>query len=80
MTKTITRDDVLRYIYKETSAEETSAVEKQLVLNTAMMEFYNQSVNTIRKIKDLKLEPSVDFESKILNYSGSFNFESFSLK
>ena len=32
MTKTITQDDVLRYIYKETSDEETLAIEKQLLV------------------------------------------------
>ena len=78
MTKTITRDDVLRYIYKETSNEETVAIEKQLLVNTHLMEFYNQTKETIRKINELQIEPSQSVQNKILDYSGSFNFESIS--
>jgi len=75
MTKTITRDDVLKYIYKETSKEDNIAIEKQLSLNAALMDFYNQSVETIEKIHALQLEPSNNFDEKILDYSGSFKFE-----
>ena len=78
MTKTITRDDVLRYIYKETSDEESVNVEKQLLENTALMEFYNQTVETIKKIDEIELEPSKSIENKILEYSGSFRVESIS--
>lgn len=78
MTKTITRDDVLRYIYKETSNEETVAIEKQLLVNTSLMDFYNQTKETIRKVNELQLEPSQNVQNKILDYSGSFKFESIS--
>lgn len=76
MTKTITRDDVLLYIYKETSNEETIAIEKQLLENVSLMEFYNQNKETIRKVINLKLEPSIDSQQNIIEYSGSFKFES----
>ena len=76
MTKTITRDDVLLYIYKETSNEETIAIEKQLLENVSLMEFYNQNKETIRKVINLKLEPSIDSQQNIMDYSGSFKFES----
>ena len=75
MTKTITQDDVIRYIYKETSDEETIAVEKHLLVNSSLMEFYNQSMETIRKIKELEFEPSKTVQRNILDYSGSFNVE-----
>jgi len=75
MTKTITRDDVLKYIYKETSKEDNVAIEKQLSLNAALMDFYNQTIETIKKIHALQLEPSNNFDEKILDYSGSFKFE-----
>jgi len=75
MTKTITRDDVLKYIYKETSKEDNIAIEKQLSLNAALMDFYNQTIETIKKIHALQLEPSNNFDEKILDYSGSFKFE-----
>ena len=75
MTKTITRDDVLKYIYKETSKEDNVAIEKQLSLNAALMDFYNQTIETTKKIHALQLEPSNNFDEKILDYSGSFKFE-----
>ena len=78
MTKTLTRDDVLRYIYKETSNEETVAIEKQLLVSASMMDFYNQIKETISWINELKLEPSVNFQNNILDYSGSLKFESIS--
>jgi hypothetical protein len=76
MTETITQDDVLRYIYKETSDEETLAIEKQLLENVSLMEFYTQNNETIRRIANLKLEPSINSQQNILDYSGSFKLES----
>lgn len=78
MTKTITRDDVLKYIYKETSNEEAIAIEKQLLVNASLMDFYNQSKETIRRIGELTLEPSINSQQKIIDYSCSFKFESIS--
>ncbi len=76
MTKTITHDDVLRYIYKETSNEETLAIEKQLLVSVSLMEFHNQTKETIRRITKLQLEPSINSQQSIMDYSGSFKFES----
>ncbi|NJN25391.1 MAG: hypothetical protein HC819_05165 [Cyclobacteriaceae bacterium] len=78
MTKKITHDDVLKYIYKETSTEETNNVENQLALNNLAMEFYVESMEIISRISELQLEPSMKCQDKILDYSGSFKFESIS--
>lgn len=78
MTKIITQDDVLRYIYKETSNEETIAIEKQLLVNASLVDFYNQTKETIRRINELQLEPSINFLNKIVDYSESLKFESIS--
>jgi hypothetical protein len=78
MTKTITEDDVLRYLYKETSPEENLAIEKQLLVNGSLMDFYNQTKETISKVSELQLEPSFNFENRIMSYSGSLKFESIS--
>lgn len=78
MTKIFTRDDVLRYIYKETSNEETVAIEKQLLVSTSMMDFYDQTKETITRINELQLIPSVNFQNNIIDYSGSLKFESIS--
>ena len=78
MTKTITRDEVLKYIYKETSIEETKDIEKQLLVNAPLMDFYSQTKESIRRIGELTLEPSINSVKKIIDYSGSFKFESIS--
>ena len=75
MTKTITRDDVVRYIYKETSNEETVAIEEQLRANTSLMEFYSQTKETIKKISNFDLEPSKNVHDRIMDYSGSYKVE-----
>lgn len=68
----------MRYIYKETTDEESVTIEKQLLENTSLMDFYKQSIDTIRKIDEIQLEPSESIQNKILDYSGSFNVESIS--
>ena len=78
MTKILTRDDVLRYIYKETSNEETVAIEKQLLVNNSLTDFYIQTKEIVNRINEIQLEPSVRSQNKILDYSVSLNFESIS--
>jgi hypothetical protein len=78
MTKTITPDDVLRYIYKETTTEENKAIENQLLLNGSITDFYNQVKDTVKMINDLQIEPPGEIQQNILEYSSSLNFESIS--
>jgi hypothetical protein len=78
MTKTITRDDVLRYVFNETSEEENLAIEKQLIVNSGLMDFYRKSNDTVKKIQNIQLEPSENSMNIILDYSESLKFESIS--
>lgn len=78
MTKTITRDDVLRYIYNETSLEENLAIERQLILNAGLMIFFKEAKETIDQLSHLELKPSESVTRNILNYSGDLKFESIS--
>ena len=78
MTKTITRDDVLRYICKETTNEETVAIEKQLLVNASLMDFYNQTKETLGQLNELEIKPSKKVQKRILDYSGSLKVESIS--
>ena len=78
MTKTITRDDVLRYVFNETSEEENLAIEKQLIVNSGLMDFYRKSNETVKNIQNIQLEPSELSTNKILDYSESLKFESIS--
>jgi hypothetical protein len=78
MTKTITRDDVLRYVFHETSEEENLAIEKQLIVNSVLMDFYRKSNETLKSIQNIQLEPSEISTNAILDYSESLRFESIS--
>jgi hypothetical protein len=78
MTKTITRDDVLRYIYDETSLEENLAIQKQLIVNSSLMNFYREVNEAAKKVKEFQLEPSESSMNNILEYSDSLRFESIS--
>jgi len=76
MTKTLTRDDVLRYIYKETTREEALEIEKKMLENSGLMEFYNQSKEILFLMEEIQFEPSAKIQRNILDYSSAFNFES----
>ena len=78
MTKTITRDDVLRYVFNETSEEENLAIEKQLILNSSLMDYYTTTSETVKKVQTIQLEPSESTTNSILEYSDSMRFESIS--
>jgi hypothetical protein len=78
MTKTITRDDVLRYVFNETSEEENLAIEKQLIVNSSLMDFYRKSNETLKRIQNMQFEPSESSTNIILDYSESLKFESIS--
>lgn len=71
MTKTITRDDVLRYIFRETSNDENLAIENELLRNESLMDFYKQSVESVHEVQHLELNPSDRAINNILNYSES---------
>jgi hypothetical protein len=78
MTKTITRDDVLRYLFHETTDEENLAIEKQLILNARLMDFYKKSKDILSQMMSIELESSEKSTKKILEYSESLRLESIS--
>ena len=78
MTKTITRDDVLRYIFNETSEEENLAIEKQLIVNSSLMDYYKLSCETVNEVRKVEIEPSDKVTDNILNFSDALRFESIS--
>ncbi len=78
MTKTITRDDVLRYVFDETSLEENLAIQKQLIVNSSLMNFYREVNDAAKKVKEIQLEPSESSMNRILEYSDLLRFESIS--
>lgn len=70
MTKTFTHDDLIRYIYRETSEEEKIEVENALLCDSRLSELFKELNLTIRSLDGIfEVEPSVRSINNIFNYS-----------
>ena len=76
MTKTFTQDDVIRYIYKETSRSENVAMEEALLCNASLQEVYNKYTSIVSDLEKVVKKPSDRVINSILNYSKSLNLHS----
>jgi anti-sigma factor RsiW len=56
MTKTFTQNDLIRYIYDETSHEESIEIQKALLCDNALHEEHKRLSTTVRLLDEL-LEP-----------------------
>ncbi|MTI30591.1 hypothetical protein [Xanthovirga aplysinae] len=77
MTQTFTQDDVVKYLYKETTSEESEEIERALLFDTELLEVYHQMRAVVHQLDNLNFEPSERCSQKILDYSKSFNLFSF---
>jgi hypothetical protein len=70
MTKTFTHDDLIRYIYRETSEGEEIELENALLCDSRLSESF-KDVNTVVKSLDtiFEEEPSIRSIENILQYS-----------
>lgn len=72
MQKSITHDDLIRFIYNETGLVETETISTALTVNWSLREQYDQlmeSVNALSKVKRRNPDPSsikiiLDYSSK----------------
>ena len=71
MTKTFTHDDIIRYVYQETSVEENSAIEKALICDSQLLDEYHEILALGRSLNMVNKEPSQKSVNNILNYSKS---------
>ena len=73
MIKTFTQDDLVRYIYKETTEEESIEIEMALLFDEALAENYNSLLKTVDLLTEVKVKPSNGTIDKILSYSRSYD-------
>lgn len=72
MTNTSTlKNDIIRFVYSETSISENEIIMQKLILNDDLYEFYMDCSSTKETIDSIKYEPSEKCISNILNYSRS---------
>ncbi len=69
MIKTFTQDDVIRYVYHETSESETLEIEQALLCDAKLQEVYKQINGVVHQLdKNMKV-PSQLAINNILNYA-----------
>jgi len=76
MTKTFTQNDVVRYIYEETTEAENKEIEQALICDARLQEMYKE-LDAVKKRLDHSLkQPSDSVIESIMNYSKSLNLPS----
>ena len=73
MIKTFTQDDLVRYIYQETTAEETIEIETALIFDEGLSESYSELSKTVDLLRQVQVKPSESSIEKILSYSRSYD-------
>ena len=76
MTKTFTQDELIRYIYHDTSDQENKEIENALICDDVILEMYKKLKNTIKQLDKIEKSPSGQIIDKILDYSKSVNLNS----
>lgn len=69
MTKTFTQNDLIRYIYHETTEEETTEISRVLSQDPELQLTYRQLILTHKDLKKAELQPSERAVNNILQYA-----------
>lgn len=75
MIKTFTQDDLVRYIYQETTKEENIEIEQAMLFDESLADEYAQLSNVVSSLNGIQKEPSQKTIDSILNYSKSVGME-----
>ena len=73
MTKTFTPDDLLRYLYKDTSPVESKEIEKALKTDERLQEEWQQLQIDMHMLDSLLLQPSEAATDRIMQWAGAMN-------
>ena len=76
MTKTFTQNDLIRYIYHETTEQESIDIEETLLIDNEFFEEYRKLAEVSMELDRVDEKPSEKSIRKILNYSKSLNLHS----
>ena len=72
MIQTCTPDDVLRYVYEETTNKENNAVEDALISDSELLDFYLESLEMKGLMNKISRTPHDRVVDRILNYSRNY--------
>ncbi|MFY7909893.1 MAG: hypothetical protein ACOVO2_10095 [Emticicia sp.] len=71
-TFTSTQNDVIRYLYNETSNQENSLVEEALLFDKDLLDFYLDCADLKSGMDKIQLSPSDSAIERILSYSRNY--------
>ena len=69
MIKTFTNDDVIRYVYEETSEEENLLIEEMMMVEPDLMTFFLDTLDTCSLLNRVERKPREQTVQNILAYS-----------
>jgi hypothetical protein len=69
MIKTFTQNDLIRYLYHETSERETTEINKALICDSELQNQYKELIATKNQLETAQLMPSAVAVENILSYS-----------
>lgn len=72
MTQTFTPDDVIRYVYEETTEDENVLIEDALIGDQELLEFYLDALEMKSLMNKIERTPSNSVVSNILAYSQNY--------
>ncbi|GAB3328708.1 hypothetical protein GCM10027299_31270 [Larkinella ripae] len=72
MIQIFTNDDVVRYVYEETSAEENLLIEDALMAEPELMSFYLDALEIKCLMNKIERTPSNSAVQNILNFSKNY--------
>ena len=76
MTKTFTQDDVIRYVYEETSPEDNLLIEDAMMSEPELMTFFLEALELRALMNKIERKPRVSTVQAILNYSQHYSASS----
>lgn len=73
MITNFTQNDLIRYVYGETTSEESNKIEQQMLLDTEFELQFKEICGIVGKLKEVNFTPSEGTLDNIRNYSKSLN-------
>lgn len=73
MIQTFTPNDVIRYVYEETTEDENSLIEEAMISDQDLLEFYLDAIELKSLLNRVEYVPSNRLISSILAYSQNYN-------
>ena len=65
----ITSDDLIKYLYNETSEQKSATIQTALQTDWSLREMYEQLLNSQSELKKIKFSPRRETVNKILEYA-----------